>query len=116
MKFKPDLEAQFEAMGNEHVSSAEQTPLRPDAFLLSDAEKMLIQRLSAFIPLHHIKNGTLGIKGHVCCFPQDIMEICKELPRLPKDLTVVKILKTFKEEIDNGSRSKTFEERSPLSN
>lgn len=40
MKFKPDLEAQFEAMGNEHVSSAEETPLRADAFLLSDAEKI----------------------------------------------------------------------------
>ena len=40
MKFKPDLEAHFESMGNEHVSSAEETPLRPDAFLLSDTEKI----------------------------------------------------------------------------
>lgn len=40
MKFKPDLEAQFEALGNDHVSSSEETPMRPDAFLLSDEEKI----------------------------------------------------------------------------
>ena len=36
---------------------------------LSDAEKMLIQRASPFIPLHHIKDGKFGIKGHVCMSP-----------------------------------------------
>ena len=40
MKFKPDLEAQFEALGNDHVSTSEETPMRPDAFLLSDEEKI----------------------------------------------------------------------------
>lgn len=40
MKFNPDLEAHYEALGNEHISSAEETPLRPDAFLLSDKEKI----------------------------------------------------------------------------
>ena len=40
MKFKPDLEAQFEALGNDHVSTSEETPMRSDAFLLSDEEKI----------------------------------------------------------------------------
>ncbi len=40
MKNKSTIEEQFEAMGNDHVSSAEDTPLRKDAFVLSDTEKI----------------------------------------------------------------------------
>ncbi|MDE3741734.1 GTP cyclohydrolase I FolE [Maribacter polysaccharolyticus] len=45
MKFDSTLEEQFEEMGNDHVSSAEDTPLRDDAFVLSDDEK--IKRIKA---------------------------------------------------------------------
>ena len=34
------LEERFEEMGNDHVSSAENTPLRDDAFVLNDDEKI----------------------------------------------------------------------------
>ena len=34
------LEERFEEMGNDHVSSAEDTPLRDDAFVLNDDEKI----------------------------------------------------------------------------
>ena len=40
MKFDNTLEERFEAMGNDHVSSSGETPLREDAFLLSDEEKI----------------------------------------------------------------------------
>ncbi len=40
MKIKGTLEEHFEEMGNEHVSSSEVTPLRKDAFVLSDNEKI----------------------------------------------------------------------------
>ncbi len=40
MKFDSTLEERFEAMGNDHVSSSEDTPLREDAFVLSDEEKI----------------------------------------------------------------------------
>ncbi|MDV7140831.1 GTP cyclohydrolase I FolE [Maribacter sp. TH_r10] len=40
MKIDSTLEEQYEEMGNDHVSSAEDTPLREDAFVLSDDEKM----------------------------------------------------------------------------
>ena len=40
MKMKSTLEEHFEEMDNEHVSSAEDTPLRDDAFVLSDDEKI----------------------------------------------------------------------------
>ncbi len=44
MKFDRTLEEQFEAMGNDHVSSSEETPLREDAFVLPDNEKIRIIR------------------------------------------------------------------------
>ena len=45
MKLDRTLEEHFEDMGNDHVSSAEDTPLREDAFVLDDAEK--IERIKA---------------------------------------------------------------------
>ncbi len=78
---------------------------------LSDAEKMLIQRVSPFIPLHHVKNGTMGIKGHVCSFPQDISEICTKLPRLPQDVSIVKLVHTYQQEIGGDMCHKAFKVR-----
>jgi GTP cyclohydrolase I len=44
MKLDHSLEEHFEELGNDHVSSSEDTPLREDAFVLSDDEKIdLIQ-------------------------------------------------------------------------
>ncbi len=43
MKIDSTLEGHFEEMGNEHVSTSEETPLREDAFVLDDKEK--IQRI-----------------------------------------------------------------------
>ncbi|MBQ4914295.1 GTP cyclohydrolase I FolE [Maribacter sp. MMG018] len=40
MKIEGTLEEQFEQMGDDHISSSEETPLRKDAFILSDDEKM----------------------------------------------------------------------------
>ena len=45
MKYDSTLEQRFEAMGEDHVSSSSETPLREDAFLLSDEEK--IERIRA---------------------------------------------------------------------
>ncbi|MGB5647764.1 GTP cyclohydrolase I FolE [Muriicola sp.] len=40
MKIKSTLEEHFEAVGEDHVSSAEDTPMRADAFELTDQEKI----------------------------------------------------------------------------
>ncbi|MBT8298835.1 MAG: GTP cyclohydrolase I FolE [Maribacter sp.] len=45
MKLDRTLKEHFEDIGNDHVSAAEDTPLRPDAFVLDDAEK--IERIKA---------------------------------------------------------------------
>ena len=40
MKIEDTLENQFEELGNDHISTSEDTPLRSDAFDLDDAEKI----------------------------------------------------------------------------
>ncbi len=40
MKIKSTLNEHFEALGDDHVSSAEDTPMRPDAFVLTNEEKV----------------------------------------------------------------------------
>lgn len=76
----------------------------PDELVgLSVAEKLLIQRVAVFVPLHHIKNGTMGLTGHVCAFEQNINGFLTSLPRLREDVTMLKVLKAMKAEI--GSKS-----------
>ena len=45
MKLEETLEEQFEERGDDHVGSASDTPLRKDAFILDDDEK--IERIEA---------------------------------------------------------------------
>ena len=66
---------------------------------LTMAEKLLIRRFCPFIPSVHLKNGTLGLKGHCICFPQDVNEVCNTLPQLK--CQVVKYIR----EIGNGETS-----------
>lgn len=40
MKIDSALEEQFRAMGKDHLSTSEETPMREDAFILSDEEKI----------------------------------------------------------------------------
>tara|TARA_R110002051_G_scaffold255120_2_gene314244 strand:- start:83761 stop:84441 length:681 start_codon:yes stop_codon:yes gene_type:complete len=40
MKIEDTLENQFDELGNDHISTSEDTPLRSDAFELNDAEKI----------------------------------------------------------------------------
>ena len=62
----------------------------------------MIQRISPFVPLHqHIRQGVMGLKGHVCAFEQDINNICTDLPKLPSDVTIIRIMKELSVEIGN---------------
>ena len=47
---------------------------------LNMSERLLIRRCANFVPCVHLKNGVFGIKGHCVTFPQDITEMCDELP------------------------------------
>ena len=87
--------------------------LPPELIGLSDAEKMLIQRISPFVPLHHIKQGTMGLSGHVCAFEQDIGDFVKRLPRHQTDVSMLKVIKQLKTEIGDGKdvHTRTFRVR-----
>lgn len=70
---------------------------------------MLIQLASPFIPLQHIKNGVLGIKGHTCVFPQDVKGFATVLPRVPSEAQFLRVMHCFKKEIgSNEGTSKVF--------
>lgn len=78
----------------------------PELKGLTCAEQMLIQRISPFVPLYHIKNGIFGLSGHVCAFEQDIEGFTDRLPRKPDDIAMLKVLKTIKAEI--GREQETY--------
>ena len=61
----------------------------------SIAKKCLIQMASPFIPIIHIKNGTLGSRGHCCSFPQQIEELFTILSRTPDNVKIVKLIRNF---------------------
>ena len=66
---------------------------------LREGEKLLIQQVAPYVPIHHLRQGAHGLLGHVCCFPQDIDFVCRELPR--KHVNVVRIIKNYK--MEDGS-------------
>ena len=74
---------------------------------LTMAEKLLIQRVSPLVPIVHIKNGTLGIKGHVYSFMQDVNEVATRLPRLPANVKAIKMIRTYTGS-DSKETSKTY--------
>jgi hypothetical protein len=55
---------------------------------LSTAEQLLIRRCANYVPSVHLSNGTFALKGHCVTFPQDISDMCNDLP-LRKEAIVV---------------------------
>jgi hypothetical protein len=74
---------------------------------LTMAEKQLIQRVSPLVPVIHIKNGILGVRGHIVSFFQDISSITTILPRLPSEVSIVKVIRASQTRCGNELR-KTF--------
>ncbi len=54
---------------------------------------MLIQRVSPLIPVIHLKNGVLGARGHIVSFFQDLTTVCKIFPRLPSEVSIVRVIR-----------------------
>ena len=75
---------------------------------LRPGECLLIQQISVYIPLFHIKEGQTGIQGNVCAFFQAIDEICKVLPRTNKDVNFIKVIKYFRNKLNHTEGTKTF--------
>ena len=56
-------------------------------------EQIMIQHYSPYISLKHIRSGSFGLKGHCCCFAQDIDGVCDMLPRKKEEL--IQVIKQF---------------------
>jgi hypothetical protein len=69
-------------------------------------EQLLIQRFSCYVPLVHIRNGVMGLKGHCCCFKQEISEICNSLPRT--NVNAVKVVKSIRDSLGNNMTKAFF--------
>ena len=75
----------------------------PELKDLSLAEKMLIQRISPFVALQHLKNGTMGLKGHVCAFEQNIEGLAAILPRPASDVNIISVEQFVRTEIGSDA-------------
>ena len=89
-------------LGNVHYE------LPKELIELTLGEKMLIQAAAPFVPLRHIWKDQVGVRGHVCSFPQSVDEIVSELPRLPSNVNVVRMIRSFKTEQHGEVSTKTF--------
>ena len=65
-------------------------------------EKLLIRRCANYVPSVHLRNGIFGITGHCVTFPQDITDMCDELPQRKETLL------TFVRNIGNKDTDNVF--------
>lgn len=79
----------------------------PELSELTVAEVLLIQRVSPLVPIVHIRNGTMGLKGHVCSFQQDVNSVATSLPNLPENVKAVKMVRTYKD-ADGAMQIRTY--------
>jgi hypothetical protein len=68
------------------------------SLLLKRRRKLLIQQISCYVPLQHLRNGQIGCKGHVCCFEQDINEVCTILPMISIQCQNNPVIKQYRKE------------------
>ena len=60
---------------------------------MSMVEQQLICKIAPAISIHMLKHGGLASKGHCVTFPQEINEPCQILPKLPKEISIIKLRK-----------------------
>lgn len=70
---------------------------------LSIAEKLLIQQVSPFVPLQHIRKGTFGLRGHVCAFEQNIEGLVTKLPRDKNSVEIIQVQQMVRSEIGSDA-------------
>jgi hypothetical protein len=70
--------------------------------------------VSTLVPVIHIKNGILGIRGHIVSFLQDISSITTILPRLPSEVSIVKVIRASQTRCGNELRKAFIVDRERL--
>ena len=58
---------------------------------LSITEQQLIARISPCINIYMLKYGGISSSGHCVTFPQDVNEPAQIFPRLPSEVSIIKV-------------------------
>jgi hypothetical protein len=77
---------------------------------LTFAEKQLIALASSHMSLIHLKNGTLGSRGHCVSIEQKISELFTTLPRKPGGLNLLNVRRSGRSS-DNDIYERVFKVR-----
>jgi hypothetical protein len=78
------------------IKFKEETNKQEELKNLKFAEKGVIVLASPHMPLVHLKNETLGSRGHICSVEQSVYAVDYSLTRLPKDLKIVRVARSGK--------------------
>jgi len=65
---------------------------------MSDAEQMLIARLTPTVHVHMLKHGGIASSGHCFAFPQAVQEPATILPRLPREVDIIRVRRQGKDD------------------
>ena len=58
---------------------------------LSLVEQQLICRIAPLMHIHMLKHGGIAANGHCVTFPQNVNEPAQILPRLPQDISMLRV-------------------------
>jgi hypothetical protein len=78
----------------------------PELHCLTMPEKLLIRRYAPFIPAFHMYNGNYALKGHCVSFPQDVHNVCDQLPR--KKDSIITVIRELRSASVAGSLHKQY--------
>ena len=81
---------------------------------LSLIEQQLISRISPCINVHLLKHGGIGSSGHCVTFPQNVNEPAQIFPRLPSEISVIKVRKQGKNDTSKEFRIRRYVVQSAL--
>ena len=76
----------------------------------------MIQKYSAYVPIHHLYKGQVGAKGHCCAFKQNVMDISLVLPRKPADIKFIQVIKKYKDKSGDVGEKKFIIRREKVMN
>ena len=81
---------------------------------LSVIEQQLICRIAPCINIHMLKHGGISANGHCVTFPQEINEPAKIFPRLPNEVSIIKVRKRGKNDSSKDFRVRRFHVQNAL--
>jgi len=71
---------------------------------MSDAEQMLIARLAPTVHVHMLKHWEIASRGHCIAFPQAVQAPATILPRLPREVDIIRVRRQGKDDTHKDFR------------